>query len=324
MKTEVLSTLIKIFKVILIFAILDVCLGSIAQTVFYNQKSGKFYRATYAIQESNDDLLIFGSSHAHRHYVPEVFENKLNKTSYNAGAEGQQLLFHHALQKMIFKRTTPEVIILNIDENFLYHSEVAYDRLSDLHPYYSDYKNELRPILSQNSAFTDIKLFFKAYQTNSTLVHVIKYKLKPQADYKGYRPLYNTITEQQMRDFKPELEEKEYTEIIDDVFVRALNDFIEATKNRNVTLVFVTSPNLIRRNLSNNASLNKIKAIAELKNVPFLDFLNAPDYLGKNHLFHDTTHLNDDGAHLFSASVADYLKYHLYNNNHKSLNDKTL
>ena len=63
------------------------------------------------LENTNAQVLIFGSSHAHRHYVPEVFEKTLKKTTYNAGAEGQQLLYHLAMQQMIVKRVKPEVII---------------------------------------------------------------------------------------------------------------------------------------------------------------------------------------------------------------------
>ncbi|MCF7560800.1 hypothetical protein L3X39_09130 [Sabulilitoribacter multivorans] len=308
MKSEIKLTILKLLKFIIVLMIIDFGLGFIAKEVFFSQKTGKFHRTTYAIKKSKDDILIFGSSHAHRHYVPEVVERQLSLSCYNAGAEGQQLLFHRALQKMIFKRITPKIIILNIDENFLFKSDIAFERLSDLHPYYSDYKSELHPILRLNSSMIDFKMLFKSYQTNSTLVHVIKYYLKPQQDYKGYRPLFDETTANKIESLEKREPLKEYEEVIDDIFVNTLVDFIEEAQAKKIKVVFVTSPNLILRDITKNESLLKIKEIAKSKEVIFIDFLNSPNYLNKYNLFHDASHLNDKGAKLFTSSVSKIIK----------------
>ncbi len=306
-KAELKLTAIKVLKFVIILLIVDFCLGSISKEIFLNQKTGKFHRSTYSIYEAKEDILIFGSSHAHRHYVPEVIEKKLSKTCYNAGAEGQQLLFHTVLQKMILKRTLPKLIILNIDENFLYKTDAAYNRLNDLNPYYQDFKDELRPLFSLNSSLVDFKLFFKSYQTNSTLIHALKYYLSPQIDYKGYRPLNGKMTQNKAMIYKKNHSEKEFIEIIDYTFKNALIDFISNAKKNNVKLIFVTSPNLIERNISKNESFQMIKEIAKLEEISFFNFLNSPTYLNQYDLFHDPTHLNDDGARVFSKSVADII-----------------
>ena len=306
-KFELKLTGIKILKFTMIFLVIDFCLGSISNQIFLNQKTGKFHRSTYTIYEAKEDILIFGSSHAHRHYVPDVIEKELSKTCYNAGAEGQQLLYHAALQKMIFKRSRPKLIVLNIDESFLFKSDIAYNRLHDLHPYYQDFKNELRPILGLNSSLINFKLFFKSYRTNSTLIHALRYHLSPQIDYKGYRPLDDKMTLDKVDTYKKTPSEKEFIEEIDDFFVEALKNFISEAKQNNVKLLFVTSPNLIERDHSNNESLNRIKKIADLEGVPFLDFLNSPQYMNQLELFHDPSHLNDDGAKLFTSTMAHFI-----------------
>ncbi len=306
-KSEFKLTGIKIIKFTILLLVVDFCLGFISNQIFVNQKTGKFHRSTYSIYEAKEDILIFGSSHAHRHYVPDVIEKELSKTCYNAGAEGQQLLYHTALLKMILKRTQPKLLVLNIDENFLYKSSKAHDRLSDLHPYYEDFKHELRPILGINSSLIDFKLFFKSYQKNSTLIHALRYYLSPQIDYKGYRPLDDKMTPEKVAIHEKNHSEKEFIEEIDDYFVRALKDFISEAKRNNAKLLFVTSPNLIERNVSNNESLNRIKEIADSEEIPFLDFLNTPKYTNQFELFHDPSHLNDDGARLFTGELAHFI-----------------
>ncbi|MBG6133659.1 hypothetical protein IWQ47_005131 [Aquimarina sp. EL_43] len=307
-RKEYKTSLIKLGKFLVIFLIVDFALGMISKQLFFSQETGKYARSTYAIQETNAKVLIFGSSHAHRHYVPEVIETELKKSCYNAGAEGQQLLYHMALQKMIIKRMEPELMILNIDEDFLYHTKEAYDRLSDLHPYYSDYRDDLKPILGLQSKLVDFKLFFRGYQTNSTIMHVIRYYASPQLDYKGYRPLFGKVKLSKHINEEVQSKIEKGVEDIDQNFVAALQMFIAIAKDHNIDLVFVTSPTYFTVDHSMNTSFNRIKTIAEKENIPFVDFFNDQQFMGKPTLFHDPSHLNNDGAKLFTKKLADQIK----------------
>ncbi|WP_109300648.1 hypothetical protein [Aquimarina sp. AU474] len=304
-KKDYKISLLKIVKFLIILLIVDFALGTISQYVFFNQKTGKYARATHAIEKTEAKVLIFGSSHAHRHYIPEVLEKELQTSSYNAGAEGQQLLYHSALQKMILKRTKPDVIILNVDEDFLYGSQAAYDRLSDLHPYYANHREDLKPILEQQSRFVDFKLFFKSYQTNSTLVHAIRYYLSPQIDFKGYRPLYGKLSASNKLKM---VETDEIETVIDQNFVTGFKSFIAKAKDNNIKLVMVTSPNLVQVDHTNNKSLSMITEIIKNEQVTFIDFFNSKQFLNRYELFHDSSHLNNDGATLFSSLLAEEIK----------------
>lgn len=307
-KKEYKESLIKLGKFLVIFLIADFALGMISKQLFFSQETGKYARSTYAIQETDAKVLIFGSSHAHRHYVPEVIEKELQKSCYNAGAEGQQLLYHVVLQKMIVKRIKPELIILNIDEDFLYYSKEAYDRLSDLYPYYSDHREDLKPILGLQSKLIDFKLFFNGYQTNSTIMHVIRYYASPQIDYKGYRPLFGKIKPSKNIKEEAQSEIEKGIEDIDQNFVTALHTFIATARANDIKLVFVTSPTFNTVNHLANISFNTIKNIAEKENVLFIDYFNAPQFINKPQLFHDPSHLNNDGARLFTRDLIHQIK----------------
>jgi len=307
MRSELKITGIKLIKFIVLVFLMDTGLGFVAKQLFQNQSTGKYARAQYAIYESTEDVLILGSSHAHRNYIPEIIENTTLKSCFNAGAEGQQLLYHAAMIKMILKRTRPEIIILNMDENFLYTSEIGHQRLSDLHPFYSDFKKELKPYLIIKNPYLDITMLFNAYQTNSTLVHAIKYYVFPQITEKGYRPLYGWMSPKKINEYNKNMDDCECVKIIDNQFVDILKDLIKTIKDKNIKLVMVTSPNLIKRDLKNNLSLKIIKEIARSEQIPFLDVLNHPDYVNNYKLFHDPSHLNNDGAKLFTLTVAQWI-----------------
>lgn len=298
------SSLLKMIKFCIIFLIIDFSLGYIVKELFYSQKTGKYARATYAIKDTQADILVFGSSHAHRHYIPDILEKELKQSAYNAGAEGQQLLYHTALQEMVLKRYTPETIILNIDDDFLYKFEEAYSRLGDLHPYYGEHKNELKEVLGLRSKFVNFKLFFKSYTANSTIVHVIRYAAAPQIDYKGYRPLYGKLKPAQAVSDNDEKRE----EVIDQNFIAALETFATNAKMNNIELFFVTSPSYFKKKYKTNDSFNKIQEIATNERIPLINFYNAKEFLSKKELFHDTSHLNKEGATIFMKLLSERIK----------------
>jgi hypothetical protein len=66
----------KILILLVIIALFDLMIGFLLNYLYFRQKSGLFYRATYAIEKTNADVLVFGSSRANHHYVPEVFEKR--------------------------------------------------------------------------------------------------------------------------------------------------------------------------------------------------------------------------------------------------------
>lgn len=292
----------------LVFLAFDLIFGFAAKQIFFNQKSGKYARITYSIQEASPDILIFGSSLANRHYVPEVIEKGLGLTCYNAGVQGRGLIFHTALEKMILERAAPKLIILNVNQNWMYKSETAYDGLNDFVPYYWDYRKILKPLLSLNTKMIDYTLLFQAYQTNSTIVHAIKYFFSPQIDYKGYRPMYG-----EMMPPETPVSNKEPAEIplvgeLDTDFIETLKSFIASAKEKNVDLIFVVAPLVNEVDFSKSTSLIVIKTIAAREGIPFYDFSNDTTYKYRYDLFADPNHLNDQGAHIFSQAMVDTIK----------------
>lgn len=291
----------KFLKFLVIVFLIDFSLGSIAKILFFKQETGKYARITYSVDRASEDILIFGSSHANRHYIPEIFERELDLTCYNAGVQGQKLIFQTALQEMILSRTTPELLVLNIDPNWLYQSGEAYDRLSDFNPYYWEYRDILKPVLSLNSMFLDLKLLFKSYQTNSTIIHMLRYFVAPQKDYQGYRPLYGQV---ENTDNEPQPEEGS----VDPNFVTALQQFITNAREKNIKVLFLISPTIHHIDYSDNESMNMIKEIASAENVPMYNFIDDPFFQGKPRFFNDPIHLNDEGARLYSEKIAALIK----------------
>lgn len=318
-KTELNDAKFFLYKSLLfivVFLIIDLSLGSIAKRIFYLQKTGKFARITYAINIDSSEVLIMGSSHANRHYVPEILEKELNMTCYNAGVQGQGMTFLIALQKMILKRHIPKTIILNIDTDWMFKSNESYERIADLYPYYWDYKSELDPILSLYSRFVPLKLWFRAYQTNSTLVHAIVYFLHPQIDYQGYLPYYSQMALDQSSESKTSapIKTSMNNQEIDSNLVYMLEEFIYNAEINEIDLIFTRSPRFNKKPVGEyNESLDTILSIAKSHKIPFFDFSNDSAFYMKYQLFTDPGHLNNSGAISYSKLIADTLKFQYFN-----------
>ncbi|MGA2531524.1 MAG: hypothetical protein ABSG19_00665 [Candidatus Aminicenantales bacterium] len=311
MNKQILLLVSKSIKVILCIFLIDLIFGEIHRYVFFQQTSGKFYRINYTMDVSTDELLIFGSSHAAAHYVPDVFEKELGLSCYNAGVAGQQILVHKTLQEIMLQRTTPKIMVLDIDTNGFYQDTYHYDRLSDLHPFYSKHADIIGKVLALKSGLTKYFLRSKLYQYNSTIVHVVRYWLAPQRDRKGYQATFVELPKPAQR--APDRREDQpppvrKTRPFDKNLIAALEQFVLNAKQRNVGLIFTISPTLDYTRTSADDSVEEIRSIADKYGIELINYINNPDFLGHYELFADSGHLNDPGARLFSRMVADKIK----------------
>ncbi len=296
---------VNLLQFVLVLIFVDISLGLGLKHIFYSQKTGKYARIIHSIDKNDADLIIMGSSHAQRHYIPEIFENKLKLSCYNSGVQGQKLIFHTTLQKIILCKSKPKIIILNIDNHWLFKDCEAYKRLADLHPFYWEYRDIIHPVISTNSNFVDLKLLPFSYQFNSTLVHILKYWILPQPDYNGYNPLYGKITPPKY--IKTSTKEKDIQiskKEIDTVFFMALNNFILEAQKKQIELYFVLSPSLYPLELSKSKSYQLIKQMVEENSICMINFTNDLNFTEKYELFNDDVHLNHTGATMFSRLVS--------------------
>jgi hypothetical protein len=298
----------------LCLCLLDFVIGGFNRFVFFRQRSGKFYRIHNAMAAVNQRLLVFGSSHAASHYVPEILEKELGISSYNAGVLGQQILFHKTLESIVLERVTPDVIVLDVDPSTLYYSTETYDRLADLRPFYFRYPEIIGPVLDHRSSLERVFLRSRLYQYNSTFVHVVRYAVSPQPDWNGYRPSYGAMAALTAEEEGAEIAATRAYEAnrkLDPIMVDALERFGADAIRKNVRIFYFVSPVVLPDDLERNASFLRIKAIVDQNNIPLFNFRNHPEFVRNYSLFNDSQHLNDVGARRYSKMVADAIRERL-------------
>ena len=139
-----------IFLVVL-FAV-DFVVGSVLRKLYFQQQSGPDYETIYAMEKSKEELMVFGSSRARNHYHPKAFEEALGLSFYNAGRNGNFILYSNAVAQSVLKRHQPRVVILDIvGHEFEYYSP-NYEKLSVLLPFYKTHP-EIRSTVDLRGPF---------------------------------------------------------------------------------------------------------------------------------------------------------------------------
>ena len=269
---------------------------------YFTETSGLHYRSTYAIDSTTAEVLVFGSSRANHHYVPQIFEDNLKMSFYNTGRDGNSLLYTLAVFKAIIKRYTPKIIIIDLMSSELSYNVQSYDRLSSLQPYYFKHP-EIQKIVRLRGPFEKYKLLSSIYPFNSSFLTIImgnmKLNIKRKKDYKGYVPLFNQIN-------VPILVENEINSTdFDTTNIDAIKYISTVCKSKNIRLVFIQSPLYAKVTSTNSTTL--IQKLATENNAFFLNYFNDSNFLKRPAFFQGKSHLNDEGAKMFSSTVTDWI-----------------
>ena len=94
---EVKKVLIGLVSIIVLLVVADWAVGTWSEKMYYSSKYGMYKRQIYVMKEAKEDILIMGSSRAAHHYVPQIIEDSLGMTCYNAGSDGECIYYHYCL-----------------------------------------------------------------------------------------------------------------------------------------------------------------------------------------------------------------------------------
>jgi hypothetical protein len=300
-----------IFLIALILG--DLIFGTVAKVIFYSQQTGKYARLTYLVKTDTSDIIVLGSSHALEHFVPDILQDSLHETTFNYGTNGQKLLFNKAIYEIRARRSKPKMIILNIDADWFFDKHNQQDRMADLFPYYSVVGDVVFDNFSREDRFIGhLKFLSRTFPYNSTIVHVIKYKLKPQYDQRGYEPLDGVIDSVQLDAMLHAERERSKMKWVEPAYDSSLIDlfgqFVDEINKNDIRLFVIFSPDLLQPDRTEKYMDEKVKKICDDKAVPAIDFSNSDVFNNHGLLFHDVSHLNDSGARIFTKMLVDSIK----------------
>jgi hypothetical protein len=290
----------KLVRFLIIVFILDFSIGHTLKYFYLNLDSGRQYRSLYTIEETKADILILGPSQAYNNYVPDILEARLKQTCYNAGTNGEFILYEYAVLKAVEKRYSPKLIFLNIIPGEFRVEKDTYDRLSFLLPLYKR-DTAIQPIVDLKGPFEKYKLLSSIYPYNSLLVILAasntEYYKKGYTVEKGYQA-ETDIWDKPLKSTSPE----PYP--LDPIKINIFKSFLDECQHAGTKLVVVCSPSFIDLKCR-DLSILTAEEIAKERNVLFLDFTNDTLFLNRPYLFNDPHHLNREGSQEFTKILAD-------------------
>jgi len=259
------------------------------------------------METTEADVLVFGSSRAIDHYVPEIFETSLKMSFYNAGRDNMGVLYQTAVLKSVLKRYTPKIIIL--DFTGIETGEIESDRLSILLPYYRTHE-EIRSIIELKSPFERIKLISQIYPFNSQILLTVIGNL----EINKIKRADNNIHVADYEEWKAELDSIPnsiaYTR--DSNIIVYFHEFITDAKKSGAKVFIIYSPVFLK--YDKNQEIDICNRICNAEHVPFWDFSKDTLFLQNKQFFKDVLHLNHKGAILFSNLVVEKIKLNINKN----------
>lgn len=290
--------LIKIALFFVAVAIVDVLFGLACQYMNDHSKGGGIKSRYYVCKESNEDVLIFGSSRAKHHYVPDIIEDSLGMTCYNTGEDGNGIILCYGFLKMITSRYYPKLIIYDVSGFDMYEDDnMKYVDL--MKPYY--YEPGIDSIFWSVNPKSKYMMLSNLYRYNTTCLRVLGNYIHPMNSYpKGYMALNNTM------DYEPQKLKKEKQYVVDTLKLHYFEEFIKMSLNKNIELVCCVSPSY--KAPLDDKHYDPAKQICKKYDVPF-HYYAADSCISFDKLyFVDKVHMNHTGAGKYTNELVNWIK----------------
>lgn len=253
----------------------------------------------HVIYEGEEDVMIYGSSRAFRHYNPTIISEETGLTAFNAGNQGNGALFAYGLYLASRKHHIPKVAIIDIYYEYDLMPLHANTRFIDLlKPYYGDYP-DLQEYFKRIDPWTSLTMNSMLYRTNSQLFTILKSQRGESNFNKGFEPL---PVPPQTVDENLTIPNLDFT--TDSSKIHIIEDMIELMKKDGVQVVLTFSP--VWHDFKHFPFRDTIATIAQKHQVEYWDFTTNEGLTAKD--FHDLGHLNSEGADRFSRMVGQRLK----------------
>jgi hypothetical protein len=290
----------KLFIIIIILIILDFTIGSVLQVFYFSKRSlsteeNKLY---YSLNKTNEDILIFGSSTAYHGYIPEIFQDSLEKSCYNVGQNLMNIYFHYALLKSTLHRYVPKVIILDLTAWDFVKSKDDFEILSELYPFYFS-NGDVKEIVDVSGKTIKIKMLSKLYRYNSKLLFILKHNINiSNRKQMGFIPLFGIWNNDIVRDTS--------NGYLNDQFKFSfLDHFISNATEMGSKVIVVASPSF---EIFTKNQFEELERYLRKKKIDFWNFRNDTSFINHREYFYNVTHLNNTGAEKFTKKIVERLK----------------
>ena len=245
------------------------------------------------------DVLILGPSTANHHYDCRIIEDSLGLTCYNAGRDGQNVIYDAMVLEGFLTRCTPKLVVVDVTLPTL--SDTWMSSLNDFNCYYGFLQPIDNVIDSIGDPLDRFKRMSNIYRYNKTWEWLLNARfVKTAEELDGYRPMPVNQT-------RVEFHASEDSSVfkMDEKCRSYLNKIICVCKDNNIQLVFVNSPSL---SIDKGNFDRDMSTLFREKGIKYLSWNGDTTYTNHPNLFYDMTHLNEIGAMVFTKDFIRQLK----------------
>ena len=306
MKKGLVRFCVAVIAVLLSVAVADVTIGKaldwMVPQISNQGDTGKTY---YSLNDVNTPVVIVGSSRAAHHYVTQMIEDSLRLPAYNVARDGCFFSYNCCVVNSILDRYAPQLIVWENGTEYLY--EEVDDPLESLYPYYGHNAWVERAIKEELPCTEYARLNSNIYRYNS-IVHRVMSRYRGHNSFvdetiKGYMPL----APKHLRRALSLENEIAYSGLLSNTKVERFKQTLARAKDKGVRVVVVDSPKFNKRK-KNSLSAIKMQRICRQYGATFIDNSQLPYFLEHPELFNDATHMNDDGAKIYTQLFIEQIQ----------------
>ena len=300
----------RFWKTILIAIVMlvavDITVGVVADRLMDKLPdfSGDFAKDNYRLHRLETDVVVLGSSRGCYHYVSQQLNDSIDAylgkhlSLYNASISAKRVNSNSCAAEVLIARYRPQLVIYDIFEEMLFDPQV--DDMEFSAPFY--WKDTIvRRYLDDIGLKERILMKSSLYRYNGKLFRIVSTIAAPEAPNDGYESKWGTKID--LADYDKEEEVSTPALELDGYALKNFENVLRKYSSENIPLVIVCSPKF--RPKDNN---QRLAAICEKYGIPFIDFYDTPYFNAHPELFYDPKHMNDEGAHVFTAMLFEQLK----------------
>lgn len=262
----------------------------------------------YLLQKKkNIDFIILGNSRAKHQINPALLTNLYNGNGFNAGINGVGGIVYNniLLHLLLSKGLKPKTILLEADAYPYYTTkdEIVADELIPLYPFINE-SEVLRKYIKENTGYEEkFKLLFHSYRYNGMFFRVLFNYIRQQSvtDNNGFEGLLGTFD---TTGFKVP-GDLSNPQLYSQLKLNTLVDIVQTCKANNIKLAVVFAPsykNSLTLKKGNDMMIELLRKNGVTAVYDFSAIETIPE-LYSNNLWRNATHLNKDGAVIFSQKL---------------------
>lgn len=274
--------------------------GLAASALRMRAKGGDTFKEQYIKNRSDEEIVIVGSSRAAHHAIPSILSDSLGAKMYNAGMDGQGVIYNYGVLLQLLERKHVKTIVYELTSSFDYLEGDNSRYLAHLRGAY-DVKG-VDSIFMEVNPTERVKMLSHLYRINSGIGNLLYDCFVAPIDSRaGYVPLWTRYSGDMRVEAENPEERGNYT--YDTVKMRYLDRFIAKCRERGVRLIFTVSPYL-----GQNYSYRYGLELARRDSVPVINFKTDPELFDDRALFQNEDHLNNAGAIVYSRWLGGQLR----------------